>query len=1030
MIIKRLELYGVCPIDTLSLDMLPSGVTAIVGPNESGKTTIVTSIVAIIFGLNNDVQIHPTRNNNVEFRGLLYFNQNDMDFIIERDFYTNQTRLIKIYKKKEEVLFEGNANPRGRSEEPRLYRNLIKSELGLPPANVIMNSSIVNQIDISVEVNEELRRQISGAGQGDYKKAIKQLKNNYYHITRLPLPEERARQKDRKIQLLESEINQFLHQYQEAKKLTEELSIKNAEFNESFNKLVQTKKILLNKRNETDALDEYHNLLDKYEYLHEQKQLQEKTEAKISKLEEIIKLHQIELNKKKYEVYQNFTQDELDSLSKYIQSDAESTWNDLQIAKNKKILLKQKIEKPEFEFFKSLTKEELYLVRKYTQSDADTTWKKLQNARDKKKEIKQELEESKFNFFRGLSTLEFNLIRKYVNSDAKSTWKDIRIAQDEKDNLNNELADPRFDQFLTASDDSGNYLEALRTSKRDLVEVEEILRSKEEQKKSFPRWLIWIIPFVGATAAFFLGYLLGKNVQILNIITGTKNSGIISGVILAIVVLFLGSFFAFRSEINSRSLDKKKIEAKAKERDLKEEINDLQNKLGSIYLQIKNGLSIELMIGNWSQWVTLKENLKTIENKIKLLKKREALEIINNPKFSDIIDESGTDGFNTLIKNWDRWDVLQDKRCGIENEIELYESMEALEILKSNKFVELIDQGGADALNSIIHYWKQWDILTNKIKEVEKHIDLLESRETVNIRQNPKISSIIDKYGIEQIKNSLNEFNNLKSEIKSTKKGLRSIKSPSDEFEFNIQRIDRNLTDVILQLSSIEDRYPTLELLKENNEKRLRKLQEFKNETNQLNNALETLERTKEEKNQELILLRASNIKEPNILAEDIEEKQEDLDRLIDHAESLKIAYTILTEAITEYEESHLDRLSDATSKMFYQFTQGKYSKVEVLSDGTVSVFPVDGSPFDSEFLSAGALDQLYLSIRIAVTDLISSDIKLPYIFDDSFVNFDNERLNQALKSLKDISQDRQVILLSHDHKYKSFGDKVIELSA
>ena len=53
------------------------------------------------------------------------------------------------------------------------------------------------------------------------------------------------------------------------------------------------------------------------------------------------------------------------------------------------------------------------------------------------------------------------------------------------------------------------------------------------------------------------------------------------------------------------------------------------------------------------------------------------------------------------------------------------------------------------------------------------------------------------------------------------------------------------------------------------------------------------------------------------------------------------------------------------------------------------------------EQASSGTMDQVYLALRIAAGRLMQGRAKeLPFIFDDSFVNYDNKRLKTVLDYL------------------------------
>ena len=65
--------------------------------------------------------------------------------------------------------------------------------------------------------------------------------------------------------------------------------------------------------------------------------------------------------------------------------------------------------------------------------------------------------------------------------------------------------------------------------------------------------------------------------------------------------------------------------------------------------------------------------------------------------------------------------------------------------------------------------------------------------------------------------------------------------------------------------------------------------------------------------------------------------------------------------------------------------------------------------------LSEGTRDQLFLSLRIAAIELhIQHAIALPFIADDLFINFDDERAKAGFKALRELSTRTQLIFLTH----------------
>ena len=96
----------------------------------------------------------------------------------------------------EEVLFEGDANPKGRTEQPRAYRKLL-DDLGFPPETIFRSAIYIAQLDLQVEINDELRQHLSGAGQADYLRALSDLEKQYYFLTKENLPGDNPKRADK-----------------------------------------------------------------------------------------------------------------------------------------------------------------------------------------------------------------------------------------------------------------------------------------------------------------------------------------------------------------------------------------------------------------------------------------------------------------------------------------------------------------------------------------------------------------------------------------------------------------------------------------------------------------------------------------------------------------------------------------------------------------------------------------------------------------------------------------------------------------
>ena len=91
--------------------------------------------------------------------------------------------------------------------------------------------------------------------------------------------------------------------------------------------------------------------------------------------------------------------------------------------------------------------------------------------------------------------------------------------------------------------------------------------------------------------------------------------------------------------------------------------------------------------------------------------------------------------------------------------------------------------------------------------------------------------------------------------------------------------------------------------------------------------------------------------------------------------------------------------------------TNNRYNNIEIGKKITVTRF--DGKKLAVEYLSRGTSEQLYFALKLAFVEQIKDQINLPILIDDSFVNFDDQRINEIEKLLQTIAQSNQVLIFT-----------------
>jgi chromosome segregation protein len=129
-------------------------------------------------------------------------------------------------------------------------------------------------------------------------------------------------------------------------------------------------------------------------------------------------------------------------------------------------------------------------------------------------------------------------------------------------------------------------------------------------------------------------------------------------------------------------------------------------------------------------------------------------------------------------------------------------------------------------------------------------------------------------------------------------------------------------------------------------------------------------------------------------------------------------ALRLLRWAIDRYRDQQQGPMLSRASEVFNQLTLGAFSRLEVNTEQetpTLMARRTAGKLVEVAGLSEGTRDQLFLALRIAALEMqIASRHAMPFLADDLFVNFDDERSRAGFAALKELSARTQVIFLTH----------------
>lgn len=135
------------------------------------------------------------------------------------------------------------------------------------------------------------------------------------------------------------------------------------------------------------------------------------------------------------------------------------------------------------------------------------------------------------------------------------------------------------------------------------------------------------------------------------------------------------------------------------------------------------------------------------------------------------------------------------------------------------------------------------------------------------------------------------------------------------------------------------------------------------------------------------------------VIEEEIKEVESNIEKYETQLKASYVVSEVLTEVYDEIRSSFGPILNSNVITSFKEFTDGKYNEVMV-SDNYEMKVKDDKSIMAAEALSNGANDQLYLSLRLAFVEMIFKNKYIPICLDDTFIQYDDKRLERTIKYL------------------------------
>jgi uncharacterized protein YhaN len=148
---------------------------------------------------------------------------------------------------------------------------------------------------------------------------------------------------------------------------------------------------------------------------------------------------------------------------------------------------------------------------------------------------------------------------------------------------------------------------------------------------------------------------------------------------------------------------------------------------------------------------------------------------------------------------------------------------------------------------------------------------------------------------------------------------------------------------------------------------------------------------------------------------EKVLELTEEKQKILFLGEAIETAVQVLSEASLSIQRDYVPSLNREIGDILNTITSGKYKQVNADDSLYLNILSPESPEWVlPEQLSSGTADQVYLALRLAAIRLVEKNGEtMPLFFDEPFVQYDEERTENALRLLLGESHTRQIFLFT-----------------
>ena len=268
---------------------------------------------------------------------------------------------------------------------------------------------------------------------------------------------------------------------------------------------------------------------------------------------------------------------------------------------------------------------------------------------------------------------------------------------------------------------------------------------------------------------------------------------------------------------------------------------------------------------------------------------------------------------------------------------------------------------------------------------------------------------------------SKNKITNKQSNIK---KHLEKAESEINSLKQEKELLEKNNDELEEEINKLKNEYQ-LKINSENEKiknKYFNQIEEAKiDELAKLENINLEIQKVENELNHKKIELHTLDLDNKNIepklenlsnIEEELVENTEKMMSLRSLEKSIHLAKEVLEQSYEKMKNTVTPKFTEELSRTIAEITNGKYNKVRLNDDTGLVAELENGNYIPVSRLSVGTIDQLYLSLRLAMVENLSEE-KMPIILDETFAYYDTERLENILRYIAERFSNYQIVLFT-----------------